>query len=262
MPQGAPARGSIRSRTIRLQAMGGETAALVTEPTSPGPHPAIVFGCEAMGINSFGRRVAEDAAALGYVTITPDYYRGAGPSKPDSYDDFTEVLAAIEALDFRQATFDVLAAVDWARAQPNVDPERVAVWGYCTGATLAMLAASLDRTLAAAVLFFPSQPVFETLTPKRPAHPMDMIWSIACPVLVIYGDQDPLMPPERLAELRRRLELWGVPHEIRIYQGAGHAFSAPAAHMHNAAATEASWAEARGFLERALAARRHIRTQP
>lgn len=71
-------------------------------------------------------------------------------------------------------------------------------------------------------------------------------------MLVIYGDRDPIMPPERLAELRRRLEQWDVPHEIRIYEGAGHAFSAPAPHMHNAAAADASWRDAMAFLDRSL----------
>jgi carboxymethylenebutenolidase len=242
---------TVRTRTISLPTSdGGQAIAFVAEPEGPGPYPAIAFGAEAMGPNKFGRKVAADMAALGYVTITPDYYRGGGPSQPDNYNDFTEVMGAIDALDFRQATYDVLAGVDWLRAQPQVDPGRVAVWGYCTGGTLAMLAASLDRKLSATVLFFPSQPRFEALTVKRPAHPIDLVWSITSPVLLIYGDQDPIMPPDLLAELRRRFDQWGIRNEVRIYPGAGHAFSADAPHMHNAEATAASWEAATNFLER------------
>lgn len=243
----------VTARMIDLTGQdGGRVPALVTEPVGAGPFPAVVFGGEAMGPNQFGRRVASELAARGYVTITPDYYRGTGPSKPDDYTDFAEVMAAIGALDFRQATFDVLAGADWLRAQPNVDAKRVATWGYCTGATLSLLATCLDQRIAAAVLFFPSQPMFDALTPKRPMHPMDLVWSLTCPVQVIYGDQDTIMPPERLAELRRRLEQWRVPHEIRIHPGAGHAFSAPAPHMYNAEAAESSWRQATEFLARAL----------
>jgi carboxymethylenebutenolidase len=247
-----PAR-PVKTRTIDLNGRdGGRIAAFVAEPDTPGPHPAIVFGAEAMGPNRFGRQVAADMAALGYVTITPDYYRGEGPSQPDNYEDFTEVMAAIDGLDFRRATFDVLAGVDWLRGQPQVDPLRVAAWGYCTGATLALLAASLDRGLAAAILFFPSQPRFEALTAKRPSHALDHIWSIACPVLLISGDQDPILSPAILAEFRERFERWGIRHDIRVYPGAGHAFSAEAPNMHHAEAAAASWTAATDFLARAL----------
>jgi carboxymethylenebutenolidase len=243
----------VTTRTIALTTYDGvEASAFVAEPEGAGPYPAVVFGAEAMGPNRFGRRTAEDVAALGYVTITPDYYRGRGPSRPDDYTDFTEVMAAIGELDFRAATFDVLSGVDWARAQANVDAERVALWGYCTGATLTMLAASLDRRVAATVLFFPSQPTFEALTPKRPVHAIDLIWAIRSPVLMISGDQDAVLPPTVLEEIRRRFEQWGVRYENRLYPGAGHAFSADAPHMHNAEASAASWREATGFLRRHL----------
>jgi carboxymethylenebutenolidase len=241
----------VRSREVVLPGQnGGEVPALIVEPAREGVFPAVVFGAEAMGPNRFGRRTAEAVAALGYVTITPDYYRGRGPSEPDNYDDFTEVIAAIDALDFRQATFDLLAAVDWARAQPGVDAERIVLWGYCTGATLAMLGAALDRRIAATLLFFPSQPSFHEITDKRPVHAWDLIWAIRSPVLVVSGGDDPILPPAVIDELRRRFEQNGVEHEIHVYAGAGHAFTGEARHMHHAEATAASWAAAKAFLAR------------
>jgi carboxymethylenebutenolidase len=252
MTQDTPSPRGVRTRTVTLSTYdGGQAKAFVAEPESPGPHPAVAFGAEAMGPNKFGRRVATELAALGYVTITPDYYRGGGPSQPDNYNDFTEVMAAINALDFGQAAFDVLAGVDWLKAQPQVDPRRVSTWGYCTGGTLTMLAAGLDRELAASVWFFPSQPRFEDLSVKHPMHAVDLIWSIACPVLLIVGDQDSLYPAEMVADIRRRFEQWGVDHQIIVYPGAGHAFSADAPHMHNADASAGSWKAATEFLARA-----------
>jgi carboxymethylenebutenolidase len=239
----------VTTATLRLPTFDGrETTAFVAAPSGPGPFPAVVFGAEAMGPNRFGRRVASELAALGYVTITPDYYRGAGPSRSDDYSDFTEVMAAIDGLDFRAATFDVLAGVDWARRQLNVAPDRVALWGYCTGATLTWMAAALDRHVAATVLFFPSQPTFEVLTPKRPVHAMDLIWAVRGPVMLFSGDQDAILPAPVLDEMRVRFAQHGVKFENRLYAGAGHAFSAEAPHMHNAAAAADSWARATAFL--------------
>jgi carboxymethylenebutenolidase len=134
-----------------------------------------------------------------------------------------------------------------------VQADKVVVWGYCTGATLALLAASLDRRLAASVLFFPSQPTFPEITVSRPVQPIDMLWNVAAPMLVIYGDEDPIAPAEMIAAIRQRLEQWHVPHEINIYPGAGHAFSAPVPPMRNHDADVVSWADALEFLSRRLA---------
>lgn len=233
---------------VRLQARQGSLPALLYRPRAEGPWPAVVLAAEAYGINTFTRRVAATLAHLGYVTLVPDYYRGEGPTDPEGYLDFTEVLEFIGDLDFRRATHDVIAAIDYLQDQPSVRPDRVAVWGYCTGATLAMLAAALRPDLAAAVLFFPSQPTFDALDAKRPVHPVDLLWNVGCPLLLIYGDQDPVMSPDQLSALGERLDEWGIAHTIKIYPGAGHAFSAPVAPLRHDASDRAAWADAARFL--------------
>ncbi len=237
---------------IMLEHHGARVPALVYRPGGAGPHAAIVIAPEAYGINRFTRRLSADLTGTGYVVVVPDYYRGHGLTRPDDYSDFTEVVNFIGELDFTGATNDILAGVDHARSLPDVDPDRVAVWGYCTGGTLAMLASMLDRRLAAAVWFFPSQPTFHDLGPRHPVHPVDLIWSISCPVLVIYGDQDPIAPPEFIADLRDRFERAGVRHQINIYPGGGHAFSAPDPPLHHEASDRASWADAVEFVGRHL----------
>ena len=243
----------VEAGTVTLAGRGGRVPALLFRPRrergSPG-HPAVVIGAEAFGINEYIRHVGATLAHLGYVVVVPDYYRGQGPTKPESYDDFAEVGAFIAELDFGRATHDVVTAIEYVRQRADVDPARVVVWGYCTGGTLALLGACLRPELAAAVLFFPSQPVFPELDARHPVQPFDLLWNIGCPVLVIYGDQDPIMAPGRLAELRRRLEQWHVEHEIRIYEGAGHAFGAPFGPLRHDAADRASWQDAFGFLTR------------
>jgi carboxymethylenebutenolidase len=44
------------------------------------------------------------------------------------------------------------------------------------------------------------------------------------------------------------LTRWGVPHQINVYAGAGHAFSAPVPPLRNDAADVAAWADATTFL--------------
>lgn len=222
---------------------------LLFEPAGPGPHPGVVLGMEATGINHFIRDVGARLAALGYVVALPDYYRGGGPADPEDYDDLDAIIPHTLALDFPGAARDLIAAADALRARPDVDADRVGYWGYCTGASVALLAACLDRLAALAVCFYPSQPTFTELTPKRPAHLIDLLWLLTCPLLLVYGDADEIMPAALLDDVRDRLARWGVDHEVRVYPGAGHAFSAPAAAFHHAAADAASWADAVEYLQ-------------
>jgi carboxymethylenebutenolidase len=246
----------VTAATTSFATPTGEVDAIVFRPASgaphaAAPHPAVAIGAEATGVNRFILRTAADLATLGYVTCVPDYYRGGGQDDPDDYSDIPEIMRHIEALDFGRGTHDIMAAIDHLRRQGDVDAARVAVLGYCTGGTLALLAACLRRDLAAAVLFYPSQPVFPELTAKRPTHPMDLLWNLACPTMFVYGDRDAVMPPERLALLRRRLEQWEIDHVLRIFPGAAHSFGAPVPQSYDPDTYEKAWREATEFLANA-----------
>jgi carboxymethylenebutenolidase len=226
--------------------------ALSFQPDGPGPFPAVVIGAEGTGVNAFIQRVGASLAHEGIVTVVIDPYRFDGPPDPEDYTDFDALMSFINRLDFVRATHDVLAGVDHARSLPTVDPDRVGVWGYCTGGTLALLAACVDQRLGAAVLFYPSQPVFDQLGDLTPAHPMDLLWGIRARTLLLYGDNDVIMPADRLAELRRRLEVWNVPHQLAVYPGAGHAFCSEARPLFQQQAADEGWRRAVAFALEAL----------
>ncbi len=224
------------------------TRAVFARPVGDGPFPAVVIGAEGTGPNTFIGHLAATLAHLGYVAIAADYYRGEGPPDPDDYDDFETLMSYIDALDFTRAVHDQCDALDHVRALPYVDPARVASWGYCTGGTLALLVACLRPDLAASVVFFPSQPTFAEHDARRPVDAVDLLWNIGCPILFLIGDQDVVLPADRLAELRGRLDQWGVDAEIRVYPGAGHAFNAHGSVLYHQAADEQSWDDAIAFL--------------
>jgi carboxymethylenebutenolidase len=239
---------NVRFREIELTVLGGTMSVLAYEPSGPGPYPAIVIGAEGGGINHFIRRIAATLAHLGFVALVPDYYRGVTMgSDPDDYSDVTSMRTMIEELDFRRATVDFLETIALARQLPNADG-KVSVWGYCTGGTIAMLAACLDRNLDAAVLFYPSQPAFDVHTPKRPVDAIDLLWNIACPVMFAYGERDEVVPSHQLRVLKGRLRQWGIEHEIKVYPSAGHAFSSPGYVGHDADASEAAWNDGLQFI--------------
>jgi carboxymethylenebutenolidase len=237
--------------TITLATKDGQQ--IVTEVCRPATgrnFPAVVLGAEATGINRFIRTVASRLAGLGYLSVIPDFLRGEGPEDPDDYDDLDEVRRLIQTIDFRRATFDVLAGVDYARARDDVDSGNVAVWGYCTGGTLTMLAACLDRELSAAVLFYPSQVVFESLEDRRPCHPMDMAWAITCPTVLFCGDADRIYPPAIRDELARRFATWDIDAELVVYPGANHVFAGTMPQRYRQDYDVASWGVATDLLRR------------
>jgi carboxymethylenebutenolidase len=226
-----------------LQVNGAE--AWLYRPTHvEGRRPAFAIGAEATGVNAFIHDVAHNLAALGFVAVVPDYYRGAGPADPEDYSDVDEIMRHVDALDFVRATHDVMGAVQLLVDDPGVDPARVGVWGYCTGATLAWLTACLRPDVSLAVLFYPSQPVFNELSLKRPTHPLDLVWNLGCPVYFVYGAADPVMPPELLSELRKRLQHWSIDHVIRLFDDCAHSFGAPVPGRQNLEAYGQAWAEA------------------
>ena len=223
-------------------------------PRGAGPHPGVVLGAEAYGVNEFIVEGGERLRSRGFAVLIPDYYEGGGPTNREAYDDFTEVIEHIARLDFTRATRVLVGGVDRLRRTPGVDPARIAVWGYCTGATLAWLTAC-RRDVAAAVLFFPSQPTFGELGPRTPVHAVDLLWMLDAPTLIIYGDDDEVMPPDARADLLARIERWSVPVELRTYPGAGHAFTVPWGPLRNADAAAAATRDAEAFLDRVLGGR-------
>jgi carboxymethylenebutenolidase len=157
-------------------------------------------------------------------------------------------MSYIDALDFRRAVHDQCDALDHLRALPFVDETRIASWGYCTGGTLALFVACVRPDLAASVVFFPSQPTFAEHDAGRPVDAVDLLWNIACPIVFLIGDQDVVLPADRLDEFRGRLEQWNVDAEVLVYEGAGHAFNAHGSSLYHQGADEQSWQDATAFL--------------
>jgi carboxymethylenebutenolidase len=238
----------VADQAVTVVVRGEPTPALLFQPTRPGSFPGIVIGQEATGPNRFIRRIAATLAHLGYVALVPDYYHGGGPPDHENYDDIETIIEHMAVLDFRRGAYDLVEAVEHLKRLPNVDRDRLGLWGYCTGATITLLSACLRNDLAATILFYPSQPRFDTLAVNTPVHAIDMVWNLTSPVLLIVGEDDLVWPPELVADVRQRLTQWEIDHVIKIYPGAGHAFCSPSPTFHNADAEQAAWGDALRFL--------------
>lgn len=113
--------------------MGSGEATLRGElvlPAGEGPHPSIVLlHGAAWGERRFNRVFAEAFARAGIAALNFDR-RGTGESTGDPTQDIPTFAA------------DAVAAYETLSLRPEVDPERIGLWGYSNGAWVAALAAS------------------------------------------------------------------------------------------------------------------------
>lgn len=197
---------------VRIPGIGGaEILAFAARPSrvqGDQKLPLLVLIHEFYGLNPKIVQKAEALAEeLGCFVLAPDTFRGVST---------TFVPQAIWlALSTPQARVnsDLDSSVRWARQQPGVDGDRAAVMGFCYGGGKAIRFTTTRLPSAATVVCYGS-PVTEATTLK----------GLKAPVCGVFGALDIQFPPPVLSAFREGLEEAGVPHDVQVYPGVGHAF--------------------------------------
>lgn len=109
------------------------------------PTPCIVMGhgfglTRACGLREIGVAFAK----AGYAVLLFDY-RGFGDSSGEPR----------QLISFRKQLEDWAAAIDFARARPEIDSSRIVTWGFSLGAGHALTAAARDERVVAVVAVVP-----------------------------------------------------------------------------------------------------------
>jgi len=104
-------------------------------------------------------------------------------------------------------------AVSFVEQQPPVDPARIGLLGFSLGAYLAVCGAAIDPRVKAVVEFFGGFPKEMKLFMRR-----------LCPMLILHGANDSVIPVAEAYHLQQILERKGIAYEIQIYPGVGHGF--------------------------------------
>ena len=159
---------------------------LASPPQKGAARGALVIAQEIFGVNRHIRRVADDYAAQGYVSIAPCLYdrvrRGIelGYSEPE----IQEGRGYRLQIPKEKTLLDLTASLNVVK-----HAGRVAVIGYCWGGTLAYLAAC-DLPVVCAVSYYGGQ-IKEYLgkSPRRP-------------VMYHFGEKDPHIPMSDVDRIR------------------------------------------------------------
>jgi dienelactone hydrolase len=142
------------------------------------------------------------------------------------------------------------ACIDIAKGQPEIDPRRLAVIGYCFGGLCALDVARADLPVAGVCSFHgilspPEKPTGKTIRAK---------------VLVEHGWSDPMVTPEQVVAFAEEMDAAGADWQLHGHGGAVHAFTNPDADdadfgtVYHEAADRRSWQSLGLFLEELFAA--------
>jgi carboxymethylenebutenolidase len=188
---------------------GDETvSALLVAPAGKGPFPAVLVIQEWWGVNDWVKEQARALAKEGYVTLAVDLYRGKVTDKQE------EAHQLMMGTPPDRALRDLKAAFAYLGTRPDVKKDRIASIGWCMGGRYSLELATAEPALAAAVAYYGAPPT-------DPAA----IGRIKAPVLGSFGGADKGPSPEQVKEFEAAMKKAGKSVDVKIYEGAGHAFA-------------------------------------
>lgn len=187
---------------IKLTVEGDHTMGAYRAEPDGSPKAGLVVLQEIFGLTGHMRQITDEYAERGFLAVAPSLFDRVQPGVVLDYADVAQGRDIMQALDLDAVVADVAAAADSVRSAG-----KVGAVGYCWGGAIADLAAC--RTDIDAAVSYYGRMIVEWLNLKP-----------GCPVMYHFGNEDPLIPPETVAEISG-----GRPDGICYqYAGAGHGF--------------------------------------
>lgn len=243
-----PADGLIAGE-IKVPAQGGEMVAYRAQP-SDGKHlPVVLVVQEIFGVHEYIRDTCRRLAKLGYLAIAPELFARQGD--PRQYSAIPDIMSNIVTkIPDSQVMGDLDACVAWARGNGG-DPSRLAITGFCWGGRITWLYSSHNPQVKAGVAWYGR--LVSPPSANNPKHPVDIAGDLKAPVLGLYGGADQGIPPETVEKMRTELAK-GSPaartSEIKVYDGAPHAFHADYRPSYRKPEAEDGWQRMRDWFKR------------
>ena len=233
------------SRWDTIAADGGEMRCYVSAPAGAANLPGIIVIQHAGGVDAFVQGMCDRFAGEGLAAVSPDLYHRGDPSSSD------DAMTRMMRLRDNTVESDVNAAIAHARSLPEVDGDRMGITGYCMGGRVTYLMAARSDAFKAAVDCWGGSCMMAW--GDGPA-PFDLTGDITCPVLGLFGEDDPNPNPADVAKMDAEMTRLGVPHEFHSYAGAGHAFIVESRPSYREEAARDAWKRTTDWFDRYLRA--------
>ncbi len=216
----------------------------VAYPVGVKKAPGIVLVHDWLGLGENTKARAEQLAELGYIAFAADIY-GKGV-RPKSMEEASKLAGSFREGDRKLLRARGLAALDTLKAQAGVDPNNLAILGYCFGGTAALELARSGAPLKGTISFHGG-----LSTPKS-----EDAKNIKGKVLALHGADDPFVKPDEVSGFQDEMRKAGVDWQFVSYGGAVHSFTIKEAGndnskgaAYNEKADKRSWAELKNFLK-------------
>lgn len=226
-------------KTQELEYKQGETTLqgfLAYDDAAKGKRPGVLVVHEWWGHNQHARNQAIRVAKAGYVGFALDMYgKGKVATHPEDARGF--MMELMKSSELLTARFN--AALELLKQQPQVDPEKIAVIGYCFGGSVALNMARAGADLDAVGTFHAG---------LEPTGPKAEKGKVKPRILVQTGGADPNIPKAQVDAFQKEMKDAGAKAEVITYPKAKHSFTNPdadkagvAALAYDADADKKSW---------------------
>lgn len=216
------------------------------EPGAAGPLPIVLVTHAWDGLNDEVRDKSRTLAHEGYVAFAIDIY-GEGKTWTDMADLMTALGPYMEN---RALLLERMqAAVAAAKTIPGADASRMGAMGYCFGGTAVLdLARGGGDDIKGVVSFHGGLQGNDLAGPE----------TISAKILALHGEDDPLVPPEQVADFKAEMTAKKADWQLHAYGHTVHAFTRAEANdpgfgtVYNANADRRSWQAMLNFFEEVL----------
>jgi len=203
--------------------------------------PAVIVIQEAMGVNNYIMDVCCRYAAQGFVALSPDLYFRNGPWKTAPYGDMTSVRPLMQAMKEEETKGDLKAALDFLTAQPDVDPSRIGITGFCMGGRVTFhTAAQFPGRIKAGAAYYGGR------------ADLNLLKEIKCPIIAFYGQKDGHIGRDQVETISKLLTEAGVNRGVYYYPDADHGFFCNERDKFHPVVSQDAWCRTQEFFHRYL----------
>ena len=213
---------------------------LAYDASSKDKRPGVLIVHDWKGLGEQSRKTAERLAAMGYVALAVDMY-GKGV-RPETNEDAGKEAGKLKG-DRALLRARITVALETLRANPNVDPKKIAAIGYCFGGTTVLELARSGADVLGVVSFHGG------LDNPKPEDAKN----IKCKVLVLHGADDKGVNKD-VPAFQEEMRAAKIDWRMISYGNAVHSFTNPAAGndnskgaAYNELADKRSWEDMKMF---------------
>ncbi len=209
------------SRPQLAPAAGSPIGAYAAMPRSiTATTPGVVVVQHVWGVDATIRDVVRRYAKAGYIAIAPQLYGRLNAPSGDGVTDiavFSPLATQMNAQGFVPS--DVVAAHDWIRTQAH--DAKIGITGFCMGGGIVLKSIIDSKGFGAASMFYGDVRPGTKRGDPTTASTFDFTSRITTPLMGSFGGRDTSILPDDVRAMFARLT---VPHDVKIYDEAGHAF--------------------------------------